>query len=465
MDQTLQGWKKISAYLDCNVRTAQRWANQLGLPVRFDHSGRASAQRSELDDWRRRNKKLSISPKATADGSARRADEVDRRSRVELLRLFYADVDLKAHGLFRFRYRVKNDEVTTNMASSRDWLNLSVPITELSYQKFPIEERLFKWPVTSQGEKENLIRELEKKSVMFHNKPIYCLQSFNPHGQTIASFSVAEYIDYKIGLGRLEEELTRALVTSELSPQTAFQKRFADMPLRNKLLPNSEVVADYASRLCAGGTNILLAMRVPHDEGFVFFLKRRSIKVSTGRRMFSLVPSGMHQPTSVANAQQESSIASTVYREMYEELFQGKDAEGPDRHLASRWFMSKPQLTWLVEHPDKVVLEIVSFGLNLVDGTFEFGVLLMINDPSFWRTFLSTMELNDEFDDYETSEYSTLDSNRLFSALTDPFCADQSLIVLVQGLQRLKEIEPNRVALPDIEVFRGGRHRAPKLPG
>ena len=51
----LQSWKEIGAYLDRDVRTARRWEQAEGLPVRRHRSGSRSsvyAYPSELDAWR-----------------------------------------------------------------------------------------------------------------------------------------------------------------------------------------------------------------------------------------------------------------------------------------------------------------------------------------------------------------------------------------------------------------------------
>ncbi|MCJ7582913.1 MAG: VCBS repeat-containing protein [Candidatus Aminicenantes bacterium] len=50
----LSSWKEIAVFLDCDVRTCQRWEKTLGLPVRrFDESSRSSvfAYKEELDGW------------------------------------------------------------------------------------------------------------------------------------------------------------------------------------------------------------------------------------------------------------------------------------------------------------------------------------------------------------------------------------------------------------------------------
>jgi len=94
----------------------------------------------------------------------------------------------------------------------------------------------------------------------------------------------------------------------------------------------------------------------------------------------------------------------------------------------------------------------VSFGLNLMDRTYEFGILIAIKDNSYWQTFHSMMKPNQEFDDSETPYFSTLDKDRLASLIIDPNFAETSLIALVRGLQRLKEIAPGRVMLPCMTI-------------
>ena len=62
----LQSWKEIAAYLDRDVRTARRWEQAEGLPVRRHRSGTRSsvyAYRGELDAWRAQRK-----PKTAAGG-------------------------------------------------------------------------------------------------------------------------------------------------------------------------------------------------------------------------------------------------------------------------------------------------------------------------------------------------------------------------------------------------------------
>jgi hypothetical protein len=55
LQERLSTWKEIAVYLDCDVRTCQRWERKLALPVhRFDPDSsktRVFAYKNELDEW------------------------------------------------------------------------------------------------------------------------------------------------------------------------------------------------------------------------------------------------------------------------------------------------------------------------------------------------------------------------------------------------------------------------------
>jgi hypothetical protein len=55
-EEILSGWKEIAQYLGKGVRTAQRSAKQLGLPVRRvsgKHNGSVMTSKSDLNSWMR----------------------------------------------------------------------------------------------------------------------------------------------------------------------------------------------------------------------------------------------------------------------------------------------------------------------------------------------------------------------------------------------------------------------------
>ncbi len=67
-ENLLSSWKEIAAYLDCDIRTCQRWEKKFGLPVyRVDEESgsRVYTYKDELDNWlKSRNNKNSSPSKA-----------------------------------------------------------------------------------------------------------------------------------------------------------------------------------------------------------------------------------------------------------------------------------------------------------------------------------------------------------------------------------------------------------------
>ena len=64
-EKPLQSWKEIAAYLERDVRTARRWEQLDGLPVRRRHAGPRSsvyAYPSEIEAWRARREPRAARP-------------------------------------------------------------------------------------------------------------------------------------------------------------------------------------------------------------------------------------------------------------------------------------------------------------------------------------------------------------------------------------------------------------------
>jgi hypothetical protein len=82
----LSGWKDISAYLKCGIRTAQRWQRDLHLPVmrvRKSARGPVLAESRELDDWIKR-RSLAVTQGRTSDLKMRTSDLKMRASDLKM---------------------------------------------------------------------------------------------------------------------------------------------------------------------------------------------------------------------------------------------------------------------------------------------------------------------------------------------------------------------------------------------
>jgi hypothetical protein len=368
------------------------------------------------------------------------------------LRMYYPDIDLSRRGLYRCKFAVDDEVISADIVSEKSWLGVKLPLENEQNHYRLVSNKLERMNI-SEIEAAKLLLAFERRNVKIYNEPIFSLQEIHLGSKLSVSFSLAHYFDYKFKFGLLEDELVQALVDSELSLANAINKRDREFQLRNEILPDANAVAEFSKRICAGGANILLAFRrpAPYDD-FIFLIKKRSQQVSSGRGVLGLVPTGCHQPITVATASQEVSLTSTIYREIFEELFGGDEVNTEKNHLAPDWYMDYPQLDWFRKNKNQFVLEVTSFGLNLLEGTYEFGILFAIEDPSYWSQFGRTIVTNFEVLDYETPPISTrIDSARLATILRNPMTADVSVFSLAHGLHRLKDLHPSRVKLPRIE--------------
>jgi hypothetical protein len=73
VNDRLDGWKAVAAYVRKSVRTAQRWESDLGLPVRrmaTENGEIVYAITSEIDEWARDRERTPRTPKAVATEAA-----------------------------------------------------------------------------------------------------------------------------------------------------------------------------------------------------------------------------------------------------------------------------------------------------------------------------------------------------------------------------------------------------------
>ncbi|HLJ73309.1 MAG TPA: hypothetical protein VKU62_01895, partial [Thermoanaerobaculia bacterium] len=74
MDEQLDSWKEIAAYLKRDVTTVQRWEKREAMPVHrhlHEKLGSVYAYKSELDDWAR-ERKVAQPARAAAPTTPRR---------------------------------------------------------------------------------------------------------------------------------------------------------------------------------------------------------------------------------------------------------------------------------------------------------------------------------------------------------------------------------------------------------
>lgn len=259
------------------------------------------------------------------------------------------------------------------------------------------------------------------------------------------SFAVDSYFRYRFGVGLSAEELTVALMENSFNAEAVVRGRADYLPLREYFLPNASRFEDYQSKVCAGGVQVTLAM-ARHEGDFVIPIQVRSPKVDGGQGWRSIVPMAYHQP--MVDADDEVSLESSVFREVFEELFRGEEAGRDVKRMKSDWYFEEcPALKWLKKNRRDLTVKCTCFDLNLLYGTYDFGILLVVHDPVFWKKFGSQITTNWEIEkSKQITTESSSDLRRLASLIAEEPWASQGLVSLVEGLTLLKALEPKRVA-------------------
>jgi hypothetical protein len=259
-----------------------------------------------------------------------------------------------------------------------------------------------------------------------------------------ASFALDTYYRYRFGVGLIVEELTVALMENGLSADAVVRGKADLLPLRQYFLPNPSRFEDYLSRVCVGGVEVTFAMARPEGD-FVILTQVRSSQVDGAQGWRSIVPMAYHQP--MVDAEAEVSIESSVFREIFEELFSGKEAEENVKRIEPDWYVDEsPALKWLKKNRYNLTVKCTCFALNLLLGTYEFGILLVVHDPAFWKKFGKQITTNWEIKKSKKIETaSSRDLIGLAGLMADEPWAGPGLMSLVEGLSLLKALEPKRV--------------------
>ena len=279
-----------------------------------------------------------------------------------------------------------------------------------------------------------------------YDQELYRLLNVGGFPQDLSvSFGLDSYFRYRFGVGLLIEELTLALMENTFNIDAIVRGKADYLPLRQYFLPNASRFSDYQSRVCAGGIQVTFAMA--RDAGdFVIPTQMRSASVDGGQGWRSIVPMAYHQP--MVDADEEVSLECSVFRELFEELFSGEEAEEHVKRVEPDWYFEEcPALKWLKKNRRNLTVKCTCFAPNLLFGTYDFGILLVVHDPAFWKKFGKQMSTNWEIG--KAKKITTESSGNLggLAALVaeDPW-SDQGLVSLVEGLTLLKALEPKRVA-------------------
>ena len=163
--------------------------------------------------------------------------------------------------------------------------------------------------------------------------------------------------------------------------------------------------------------------------------------------MVGVVPQGMHQHR--IDCQTEAAVACSVWRELFEELFDGREVAGEDPHLDPLWFLREhPGMSWFARN-DGFELICTGLGFDALAGTYDPTFLLVVYDDGFFSRFRSQMRTNWEFalENTRSPFVGTDQLQHLESLIAARDWAGSSLYSFARALAVLRKLRPG--CLPD----------------
>ncbi len=372
---------------------------------------------------------------------------IERGLITKVLRNFYPREDLASAGLAPLDVAVNGHVQPTSIVVPTLFPRIQVPL-DGKHDAYEFVSNPGTARVPEAEEAAGLMDSIERRGLKVWNDPVYSLAEVSfPDNGLRAHFYLDHFYSFRFGIGALEDEVVDALVDADLNVESVGS---SILPLRLRYLPTAHSVWDLRSRLCVGGLGVVLALA--HGGEFIIPLQKRARNVSDGQNMLSVLPKALHQP--MIDPVSEIALSRTMYREIYEELLGGEEAEKTKRRNRFDWYeRADPALEWFGDHKGAYQLECVCFGINLTKGGFEYGILLAIPDEKYWSDFGHKLVTSWEVLDERVPLLRTRQAEEVAAMLTKPEWTGESLFTLTHGLKRLKALYPERVMLPELDII------------
>jgi len=257
--------------------------------------------------------------------------------------------------------------------------------------------------------------------------PLYSLQEVSAEGDM--KFRLTRFFVYRPTFGALPDELTLAVADHRIEEIRNNPDEY--LPLRSKILPDLQVLTEFAGRIVAGGPAVLFAVTLPKGDVGVL-LQRRSRTVSDEQGVFSVVPKAFHQP--MVDADSEVSLRNTVLRESYEELFGGEETGG---YVDPVHYLQKCDAVRELADPEVATIQPTGLVWDLSRGNYHPLYCCFVQDPHWWERYKSSVRLNWEVDPEVRPLVPLSDSKTLANILGNEEWAPESYVALVEGLRWL----------------------------
>lgn len=243
---------------------------------------------------------------------------------------------------------------------------------------------------------------------------------------------VCEYFQYMSACGGLEDETYAAI--RQRRPRT---------PIRDRVLPSAEKALECALGANSIGMTVAIVFGVEEDgagrSGHKVLIQRRSEAVSTYGGALGVVPMFSCQTMDLTE-RTSVSITHNFLREVYEELYNGKQVQRRSPRVDQAWFLNDPVMAPLLTYMREggVALQLLGFGFDALNGQLIVGGLLDLGRSEFTPTELGAMYGNWEVNHIEVWD---LFGEPLTEALTagrfTPGCA----FTLARSRERIRNSE------------------------
>lgn len=387
---------------------------------------------------------LESEPSAVRLGKSHARGRVSRTDISQALRAFYGEDD-------RFyRARVAGELLQVGLlVTGREQVDVNIPFNMAADHVSLVAAGTQDTVGTVDGVAlESALRrlaEVELARTVLVDRPLYRLQDFEfRKNNWRAVLSESDFLSFALTNDLLEGELVGAL--AEGKPVSS-----SSLPLRSRYLPTVDSALDFEHRCCVGGVAGLLAVARKDPDDYLLLVQRRSSKVLNLAGRLSVIPRAFHQP--INEVGREIYFTKTLQREMEEELLGREDLDllDDDRRVDPLHPARSTAAMRALQEPGVCRMECTGFGINATNGNYELSALIVVDDPAWWDSFGHLVEANWESSGLQ--RYSSLDTLGLTSLIRDPKWSSGGLFELLQGLRRLAELEPEKVAAPAIEVM------------
>jgi len=212
-------------------------------------------------------------------------------------------------------------------------------------------------------------------------------------GASTLTFQDTSFHLYRATYGEVYDELAVLLARRGLEnvKKMSPSRLASSMPKRGQYLGSVDAMFDFPTRVCVGGIVVLFAARTEEDD-LAVIVQRRSDKVSNEPRALTVIPRAYHEAGIAPEL--EYNLESSVYREIYEEIFGGKDRAIP--HISHEFYLGicEPVRELKEGRGKNHILKPTGMVWDLYHGNYQVCYCLYVTDATWWTRYHRQMVMN-----------------------------------------------------------------------